>query len=52
MFPLLSTRQRAILEDEGGVDFAHIVFDGDGWRPDSASTSSASAASSAWSPVA
>jgi twitching motility protein PilT len=30
MFPLLSTRQRAILEDEGGVDFAHIVSDPDG----------------------
>lgn len=30
MFPLLSTRQRTILEDEGGVDFAHIVTDPDG----------------------
>lgn len=30
MFPLLSTRQRTILEDEGGVDFAHIVSDPDG----------------------
>jgi twitching motility protein PilT len=29
MFPLLTTRQRNILEEEGGVDFAHIVFDGD-----------------------
>jgi len=29
MFPLLSERQRNILEEEGGVDFAHIVFDGD-----------------------
>jgi twitching motility protein PilT len=27
MFPLLSTRQRTILEDEGGVDFAHIVVE-------------------------
>ncbi len=30
MYPLLTTRQRAILEDEGGVDFAHIVVDPDG----------------------
>jgi twitching motility protein PilT len=30
MFPLLSTRQRTILEDEGGVDFAHIINDPDG----------------------
>lgn len=30
MFPLLSTRQRTILEDEGGVDFAHIILDPDG----------------------
>lgn len=30
MFPLLSTRQRKILEDEGGVDFAHIISDADG----------------------
>ena len=30
MYPLLSTRQRTSLEDEGGVDFAHIVFDPDG----------------------
>jgi twitching motility protein PilT len=30
MYPLLSTRQRTILEDEGGVDFAHIVYDADG----------------------
>ncbi len=29
MFPLLSPRQRAILEDEGGVDFAHILTDGE-----------------------
>src|SRR4051795_11349522 len=29
MFPLLTPRQRKILEDEGGVDFAHIIFDGD-----------------------
>jgi twitching motility protein PilT len=29
MYPLLTPRQLKILEDEGGVDFAHIVFDGD-----------------------
>src|SRR4051812_49918033 len=29
MFPLLSARQRTILDEEGGVDFAHIVYDGD-----------------------
>jgi len=29
MFPLLTPRQRAILDEEGGVDFAHIVADGD-----------------------
>ncbi|MDG3005310.1 type IV pilus twitching motility protein PilT [Paludisphaera mucosa] len=29
MFPLLSPRQRGILDEEGGVDFAHLVFDGD-----------------------
>ena len=29
MFPLLTPRQMKILEDEGGVDFAHIVFDGE-----------------------
>src|SRR3954469_19918311 len=28
IFPLLSPRQRAILEDTGGIDFAHIVYDG------------------------
>ena len=28
MFPLLSARQRTILDDTGGVDFAHIVYDG------------------------
>ena len=28
MFPLLSARQRSILEETGGVDLAHIVFDG------------------------
>ena len=28
MFPLLSARQKQILEDTGGVDLAHIVFDG------------------------
>jgi twitching motility protein PilT len=29
MYPLLTPRQRTILEEEGGVDFAHIIFDGD-----------------------
>ncbi len=29
MFPLLTPRQVKILEDEGGVDFAHVVPDGD-----------------------
>jgi twitching motility protein PilT len=29
MYPLLSPRQRKILEEEGGVDLAHIVMDGD-----------------------
>ncbi|MGC8640234.1 MAG: type IV pilus twitching motility protein PilT [Isosphaeraceae bacterium] len=29
MYPLLSPRQRGILDEEGGVDFAHIIFDGD-----------------------
>jgi twitching motility protein PilT len=29
MYPLLSPRQRGILDEEGGVDFAHIVFEGD-----------------------
>ena len=43
MFPLLTPRQQDILEEEGGVDFAHIIFDGD-WRPGSASTCSSSAA--------
>jgi twitching motility protein PilT len=28
MFPILTPRQKTILEEEGGVDFAHIVFDG------------------------
>src|SRR5436305_13911057 len=28
MLPLLSARQRSILEDTGGIDFAHIVYDG------------------------
>jgi twitching motility protein PilT len=27
MFPILTPRQRTILEEEGGVDFAHIVSD-------------------------
>ncbi|WP_169981180.1 type IV pilus twitching motility protein PilT [Tautonia rosea] len=30
MFPLLTARQKTILEEEGGVDFAHIVTDPDG----------------------
>src|SRR5438132_13559129 len=29
MFPILTARQRNILDEEGGVDFAHIVFEGD-----------------------
>src|SRR3954462_6939203 len=28
MFPLLTARQKQILEDTGGADFAHIVYDG------------------------
>jgi twitching motility protein PilT len=28
MFPLLTARQKNILDEEGGVDFAHILFDG------------------------
>ena len=28
MFPIMTPRTRKILEDEGGADFAHIVFDG------------------------
>ncbi|WZO96679.1 PilT/PilU family type 4a pilus ATPase [Isosphaeraceae bacterium EP7] len=28
MFPLLNPRQRSILDEEGGVDFAHIIYDG------------------------
>ena len=28
MFPIMTPRVRKILEDEGGTDFAHIVFDG------------------------
>jgi twitching motility protein PilT len=28
MFPLLSARQRSILEETGGIDFAHIIYDG------------------------
>ncbi len=27
MYPLLTARQRTILDEEGGVDFAHIVYD-------------------------
>lgn len=30
LYPLLTPRQRSILEDEGGVDFAHIVYDPNG----------------------
>ncbi|MGO9466166.1 MAG: type IV pilus twitching motility protein PilT [Isosphaeraceae bacterium] len=29
MYPLLSARQRGILDEEGGVDLAHVVFDAD-----------------------
>lgn len=29
MYPLLNHRQRDILEEDGGVDFAHIIYDGD-----------------------
>ena len=29
MYPLLSPRQRGILDEEGGVDFAHVVVDPD-----------------------
>ncbi len=29
MFPLLTPRQQKILDDEGGVDFAHVVQEGD-----------------------
>jgi twitching motility protein PilT len=29
MFPLLTPRQKKILDDEGGVDFAHIIADPD-----------------------
>jgi twitching motility protein PilT len=29
MYPLLSARQRGILDEEGGVDFAHVVLDTD-----------------------
>src|SRR5436853_6738329 len=30
MFPLLSSRQKNILEETGGIDFAHIIFDPNG----------------------
>src|SRR5580658_8419966 len=30
MFPLLSPRQKQILEDTGGIDFAHIIYDPNG----------------------
>ncbi len=29
MYPLLSARQRGILDDTGGVDFAHVIIDAD-----------------------
>src|SRR5207244_13288150 len=29
MYPLMTPRQRNILDEEGGVDFAHIIGDGD-----------------------
>ncbi|MDR3621672.1 MAG: PilT/PilU family type 4a pilus ATPase [Paludisphaera borealis] len=29
MYPLLTPRQRGILDEEGGADFAHIIYDGD-----------------------
>ena len=29
MYPLLTPRQRGILDEEGGVDLAHIVYDGE-----------------------
>ncbi len=29
MYPILTPKQRQILEDEGGVDYAHIIVDGD-----------------------
>src|SRR3954467_15004595 len=29
MYPIMTPRQQKILEEEGGVDFAHIVYDGD-----------------------
>jgi twitching motility protein PilT len=29
MYPLLAPRQRKVLDEEGGVDFAHIVYDGE-----------------------
>ena len=28
MFPLLSPRQKQIIDETGGIDFAHIIFDG------------------------
>ena len=30
MFPLLSARQKTILEETGGIDFAHIIFEPNG----------------------
>ncbi|WP_422930398.1 type IV pilus twitching motility protein PilT [Singulisphaera sp. PoT] len=29
MYPILTPRQKNILDEEGGVDFAHIVYDGE-----------------------
>src|SRR4051794_579223 len=29
MYPILTPRQKTILEEEGGVDLAHIIFDGE-----------------------
>jgi twitching motility protein PilT len=30
MFPLLNARQKQILEDTGGIDFAHVIYDPNG----------------------
>jgi len=30
MFPLLSARQRNILDETGGIDFAHVIFENNG----------------------
>ena len=29
MYPIMTERQKKILDEDGGVDFAHIVYDGD-----------------------